>query len=106
MLNGSRRFLEKIMFNSLFTSVFVNASSVSILFLKTLLILTKCEGVFWWGNSLNTRLWNRRKRVRTPIALICLLSDKYLWEKYEPPHPPSNGLNSTTIVLLEGWFQH
>ena len=27
-----------------------------------------------------------------------------LWERYEPPHPPSYGLNSTTNVLLEGWI--
>ena len=31
-----------------------------------------------------------------------LLSDKYSWERYEPLYPPSYGLNSTTIVLLEG----
>ena len=29
------------------------------------------------------------------------LSDKYPWERYEPPYPPSYGLNSTTAVLLE-----
>ena len=25
---------------------------------------------------------------------------KYPWERYEPPYPPSYGLNSTTTVLL------
>ena len=28
------------------------------------------------------------------------LSDKYPWERYEPPYPPSYRLNSTTTVLL------
>ena len=28
------------------------------------------------------------------------------WEKYEPPNPPSYGLNSTTTVLLEGESWH
>ena len=27
------------------------------------------------------------------------LSGKYPWERYEPPYPPSYGLNSTTTVL-------
>ena len=39
-------------------------------------------------------------RVRTPVALLRLLSGKYHWERYEPPYPPSYGLNSTTTVLL------
>ena len=25
---------------------------------------------------------------------------RYPWEKYEPPYPPNDGLNSTTTVLL------
>ena len=41
-----------------------------------------------------------RKRVRTPVALLRSLSDKYPWERYEPPYPPSYGLNSTTTILL------
>ena len=40
------------------------------------------------------------KRVRTLVALLCSLLDKYPWERYEPPYPPSSGLNSTTTVLL------
>ena len=40
------------------------------------------------------------KRVRSPVALLRSLSDKYPWERYEPPYPPSYGLNSTTTVLL------
>ena len=32
------------------------------------------------------------------------LLDKYPWKKYEPPYPPSYGLNSTFIVLLEEWI--
>ena len=40
------------------------------------------------------------KGVRTPVALLCSLSGKYPWERYEPPYPLSYGLNSTTTVLL------
>ena len=29
----------------------------------------------------------------------CSLSGKYPRERYEPPYPPSYGLNSTTTVL-------
>ena len=38
--------------------------------------------------------------------LLHSLSDKYPWERYEPPNPPSYRLNSTTTVLLEGWLWH
>ena len=34
------------------------------------------------------------------------LSGKYPWERYEPPYPPSYGLNSTTTVLLREWLWH
>ena len=43
---------------------------------------------------------NRRKRVRTPVTLLRSLSGKYHWERYEPPYPPSYGLNSTSTVLV------
>ena len=33
-------------------------------------------------------------------------SGKYPWERYEPPYPPSYGLNSTTTVLLREWLWH
>ena len=49
---------------------------------------------------------NCSNRVRTPVALLHSLSGKYPWERYEPPYPPSYGLNSTTTVLLEGWIWH
>ena len=45
-------------------------------------------------------LRDRSKRVRTPVALLRSLSGKYPWERYEPPYPPSYGLNSTTTVVL------
>ena len=32
--------------------------------------------------------------------------DKYTWESYEHPYPPSYGLNKTTAVLLKGWLWH
>ena len=46
-------------------------------------------------------LLNRRKRVRTPVSLLRSLSGKYPCKRYEPPYPPSYGLNSTTTVLPE-----
>ena len=49
-------------------------------------------------------LWNRSTQGRTPIPLLCSLSGKYPWERYEPPYPPSYGLNSTTTVLLGEWL--
>ena len=52
------------------------------------------------------RLWNRSKRIRTPVVLLRSLSDKYPWERYEPTYPPSYGLNSTTTVLLGEWLWH
>ena len=36
----------------------------------------------------------------------CSLLDKYPWERYKPPYPPSYGLNSSTIVLLDEWLWH
>ena len=42
-------------------------------------------GMSSWCNSWNAGLQNRSKRVRTPVALLCSLSDKYPWERYEPP---------------------
>ena len=49
---------------------------------------------------------DRRKRVRTPVVLLRSLSVKYPWKRYEPPNPPSYGLNSTTTVLLGEWLWH
>ena len=51
-------------------------------------------------------LRNRSERVRTPVALLRSLSGKYPWERYEPPYPPSYGLNSTISVLLGEWLWH
>ena len=35
------------------------------------------------------------------LWLLNSLSDKYPWEKYEPPYFPIYDLNITTIVLLK-----
>ena len=40
------------------------------------------------------------------VTLLRSLSGKYPWERYEPPYPPSHGLNSTTTVLLGEWLWH
>ena len=47
-----------------------------------------------------------RLNPRVGNEIIISLSDKYLWERYEPPYPPSYGLNSTTTVLLGEWLWH
>ena len=54
----------------------------------------------------NDGLRNRSTRVRTPVMLLRSLSDKYSWERYEPPYPSSYGLNSISVVLLERWLWH
>ena len=53
-----------------------------------------------WCNGQSAGLRNRSKWVRTPVLLLRLVSDKYSRERYEPPYPPSYGLNSTTTVLI------
>ena len=32
------------------------------------------------------------------LVILRSLSGKYPWERYEPPYPPSYGLNCTTTV--------
>ena len=44
-------------------------------------------------------LRNCSTRVHTPVMLLRSLSGKYFWERYEPPYPPSYGLNSAATVL-------
>ena len=56
--------------------------------------------------SVKVKTLNRSKRVRTPLALLRSLSDKYDWERYEPPYPHSYRFNNTTTVLLEGLVWH
>ena len=67
-------------------------------------LLSRCEThqqrVSSWCDGKSEGLRNRSKRVRTPVALLRSLSGKYPWERYEPPYPPSYGLNSTITVLL------
>ena len=56
-------------------------------------------GVSSWCNGESDGLRNRCKRVRN--------SDKYPWERYEPPYPASYGLNTTTTTVLRGeWLWH
>ena len=63
-------------------------------------------GVSSWVDSQCDGLRNYSKRVHTPVTLLSSLSSKYLWERYEPPYPPSSWLNSTTTVLLGEWLWH
>ena len=63
-------------------------------------------GVSSWCNGYSDGLRNRCTRVCTPVALLRSLSGKYPWERYEPPYPPSYGLNSTTTVPLGEWLWH
>ena len=76
--------------------IIISITSKSYNFAKNLLIIRGCScGVMVKAMG----LWNHSKRVRTPVALLRSLSGKYPWERYDPPYPPSYGLNSTTIVL-------
>ena len=59
-----------------------------------------------WCNGYSDGLQNRSKRVRTPVALLRSLSDKYPWKRYELAYPQSYGLNSTATVLLGEWLWH
>ena len=70
-------------------------------FSNTFFLTTSQQGVSSWCNGQCNGRWNRSKRVRTRVALLRSLSDEYLWERYEPPYPPSYGLNSITTVLQE-----
>ena len=72
----------------------------------TTTVLLQGHGVSSWCNGWSDGLQNRSKRVHTPVALLRSLSGKYPWERYEPPYPPSYGLNSTTSVLLGEWLWH
>ena len=63
---------------------------------ELLTLLQKIRGCNCYSDGLR----DRSKRVRPPVALLRSLSGKYPWESYEPPYPPSYGLNSTTTVLL------
>ena len=40
------------------------------------------------------------------LKLSPSLSEKYSWESYEPPYPPSYELDRTTTVIQEGWISH
>ena len=44
-------------------------------------LIFSCDPLSLYG------LRNRSTRVRTPVALLRLLSGKYPWERYEPPYP-------------------
>ena len=51
---------------------------------------------------------NNLKRVDMPLNKETKPNQTklYPWERYEPPYPPSYGLNSTTTVLLGEWIWH
>ena len=44
--------------------------------------------------------------VHRGLLVGLLVPGKYPWEKYEPPYPPSYGLNCTATVLLGEWLWH
>ena len=74
--------------------------------LDSLLFFRDATGLSTWCHGESDGLRNRRKRLQTPVALLRSLSDKYPWERYEPPYPLSYELDSTTTVVLEGWLWH
>ena len=55
-------------------------------------------GVSTWRNGSCAGLRSRSTRVQIPNALLRSLSDKYPWERYEPPYLPIYGLNITTTI--------
>ena len=55
-------------------------------------------------NWQSARLRSQSKQVRTPIALLRSLSDKYPWERHEPPYIPRYGSNSITAVIFKDRF--
>ena len=59
-------------------------------------------------NSISAELRTRRQRVRAPVTLLRSLSDKYSWERYDPPtlSPPSYRLNVISVVLLQWCLWH
>ena len=44
----------------------------------------------------------RKNTLNSKIKAVRV--DQYPWGRYEPPYPPSYGLNSTTTVLLGEWL--
>ena len=43
--------------------------------------------------------------VRTPVALLCSLSDLYPAKRYKSPYPSTSyGLNSATTITHESWY--
>ena len=46
------------------------------------------------------------KETKPNLDMSQSLSDLYPWERYEPPYPPSYGLNGTTTVLQGEWLWH
>ena len=83
------------------TQLLINLISIELPILTQQLLKCLLGGVLvvlWLSDGLR----NRSKRV----ALLRSLSGKYPWERYEPPYPPSYGLNSTTTVLLGEWLWH
>ena len=76
--------------------------------------------VVWWKYEkfkirlrFNKAMWGCPRRVMVKaldygivVREFVLQSHYYVHFRYEPPYPPSYGLNSTTAVLLEEWLWH
>ena len=66
---------------------------------------------FWWGcprgvmvKAMNCGIVVSEVELQ-PCYYVHFRTDT-LGERYEPPYPPSYGLNSTSTVLLEEWLWH
>ena len=77
--------------------------------------MVRVTGVHVWGLNLDVAeyLCHILKNIHFFLFIylfICcdpkMSSGKYPWKRYEPPYPPSHGLNSTTAVLLGEWLWH
>ncbi len=81
----------------------------TIRYLSMLLHMSRMTSV-WPGGLLNlcsiTNCSLLTNHTGLSVTLLHSLSGKYPWERYEPPYPPSYGLNSTTTVLEGEWLWH
>ena len=91
---------------SIYLSIYLSVTEIFIIYMHmlgaadrspTFQTITCVVGVSSWCKgcprgvmvkAMNLR--NRSTRVRTPVALLCSLSGKYRWERYEPPYSPSS----------------
>ena len=97
-----------------FCSIIIPCSFFSI-YIISIKFKTKCVNEInykiyfintYFRESFRARLRRLRKWVRTPVVILRLFSDSYLWERYWILSSPSYELNSTTTAFLQEWLWH